>query len=178
MPVIDYLGALPILFSATVNVSPNQAMEENSSQYWHVDPEDVTQVKVFIYLNEIGERAGPFTAMPADRTERLFRARPDYGVGRVPDEEVAEIAGGEPPLVFTGGRGTAVFCDTTRCLHYGSRPGDRPRHLLLLMYSLPTSTWYPLFPGDGEPFHYIQRFQDPRATEEERALLGMDLTPG
>jgi hypothetical protein len=177
VPVIDYLGAMPILFSATVNVSPNEAMEENSSQYWHLDPEDVTQVKVFIYLDEVDARTGPFTALPADKTERLFRAQPDYGIGRVPDETVAELAGPEGPRVFTGGRGTAVFCDTTRCLHFGSRPGDKPRSLLFLMYSLPTSTWFPLFPGDGEAFHYIARFQDARATAEERALLGMELTP-
>lgn len=177
VPVIDYLGAMPILFSATVNVSPNVRMEKNSSQHWHLDPEDVTQVKVFIYLNEVGERSGPFTAVPADRTERLFRARPDYGIGRVADEELPGLVGAAPPLVFTGGRGTAVFCDTTRCLHHGSRPGDSPRHLLFLMYSLPTSTWFPLFPGDGEPFHYIERFQDSRASAEERALLAMDLTP-
>ncbi len=177
VPVIDYLGAMPILFSATVNVSPNEAMEENSSQYWHLDPEDITQVKVFVYLNEVDARTGPFTALPADRTARLFRRRPEYGIGRVADEEVAELAGPEGPRVFTGRRGTAVFCDTTRCLHFGSRPGDRPRHLLFLMYSLPTSTWFPLFPGDGEAFHYLDRFQDARASAEERALLGMDLTP-
>ena len=178
VPVTRYLGALPILFSATVNESRNDRMFENSSQYWHIDPEDITQVKVLIYLNDVDSDTGPFTALSAGLTQTVFDALPEYGVGRLPDERVVEIVGPDREHRFTETEGTAVFCDSAKCLHYGSRPGTRRRYILFLMYSLPTSTWFPLIPGDGQPFLYTDRFQDPAATGVERAILGMELLPG
>jgi len=175
VPITKYFDMLPILAAATVCRSPNATLIDQSSQMFHLDPEDLTQIKLFIYLNDVDDETGPFTAVSSDLSARMI-AELDYGIGRLTDEQVAKVVGPHKARPFLGPAGTGIFCDTNRCFHFGSRPGKRPRDMLFFMYILPTSTWFPLFPGDGEPKTMVSRFLHDQMSPLERILLGLDLT--
>ena len=99
-----------------------------ASQFFHLDPEGLTQAKVFINIFDVDEPEGPFTFIPADDTARILSAirtlRRKQGkphVGRYLDEEVAAVGGADAIVRVKGPRGAGVAVDTSRCLHLGSR---------------------------------------------------------
>jgi hypothetical protein len=53
---------------------------------------------------------------------------------RLSDEEIFSVARADEKIEFTSPRGTVLFVDTSRCFHYGSRAGKRPR--FQMMYGL------------------------------------------
>ncbi len=133
-----YLGSFPALLSANVWYSPNTEFV-GSSQLFHIDGVDQRQVKVFVFLEPVTEESGPLTVIPADATERCFaqlqssgtvKQRPD----RVTDDQMTAL-GDQPGIPLTGPAGTVAFVDTCRCYHFGSRPGNRPRAILMLQFT-------------------------------------------
>jgi hypothetical protein len=148
-PVCCYLGALPILFDIRMTrANPTAKLE--GSQLFHLDLADATQVKVFIYLTPTDARSGPFTALPAELSARVVEAV-GYVRGHVSDEQVAALVGPGRERAFVGRAGTAVLCDTARCLHFGGRVAARhaPRELLMFHYVLPTSVFFLKAQADG-----------------------------
>jgi hypothetical protein len=141
-PVTRYFGMLPILFSVGLNRARADSMLEGTSHYFHLDPEDVTQLKAFVRLGNV-EADRAFHALPANVTDEVIAKLPNYGVGRVTDEKVDELVGAGKTFCGAGPAGHVVFCDTTRCLHFGGRPGRLVRDTLVFHYALPTSTWFP-----------------------------------
>jgi hypothetical protein len=93
-------------------------------------------------------------------------------VGRVQDETVEKLVGAGKTFCGAGPAGHIVFCDTTRCLHFGGRPGRQVRDTLVFHYALPTSTWFPRSDDDGEPRRNL--LPQLRATGDEiwDALIG------
>ena len=174
VPIIRYLGMLPILFSIDISRANKREILDYSSHLYHVDPEDITQMKVFIYINDVDENTGPFTALPANVSADVIQHF-NYRRGRLTDEAVYEFTGNGKELSCTGQKGTATFCDTTRCLHFGGRTIDKTRYMLTLMYALPTSTWFPLHSDDGEARILTSRIT-PKDDEIDMALFGKSLT--
>lgn len=171
-PVTRYLGVLPVLFSLSLMRSPNERLHELSSQFFHRDPEDTREAKVFVHVEDVGGESGPLGLLRADASARVAAAL-RYRTGRLTDEQVFAVVPESACVVFTGPAGTVVFADTARCFHFGSRPGGGPRHVLLLQYVTPFATWFPLFPGDGEGRTHVASLFDDRATPFERRVLGM-----
>ena len=167
-------GVLPILFGFDINRASKKEILKWSSHLYHLDPEDTTQIKVFIYLNDVDECTGPFTALPADRSAVAVKHL-NYAIGRLEDEQVYQAIGYGHEKVCTGSTGTVVFCDTNRCLHYGGRIQERERYVLTIYYSLPTSTWFPLFPGDGERRNLTPLLRPTQDSLIEKAILGEEL---
>jgi hypothetical protein len=135
-----YLGMVPYLNRVDLLYSVPGATEHRiASQLFHVDPEGVTQVKIFVNIFDTDDDAGPFTFIPAHETQRILReirarrrrdGRPH--TGRYTDEEISAV-GGDPSIVTVKGpAGTGVAVDTSRCLHLGSRV--RPGALRLCLY--------------------------------------------
>jgi hypothetical protein len=142
-PIVAYLGFVPVLAKIDVWYSVHDAKAPQSSQLWHLDHADVTQVKVLVNVNEITTESGPMTALDAATSDTLAD-RVGYDLDtryRVTDEEVAEIAGPERLVRFEGPAGTVNFIDTSRCFHFGSRvgPDATPRRLLMAQYLTPYS---------------------------------------
>ena len=145
-PVIRYFGMLPIMTGFGVTLAKNEEFHRKSSQRLHFDPEDRSQLKIFLYLTDVDETSGPFMAAPAKECEFLFE-RPDFILDRQDDAVLDEGLIKE----YHGPAGTAVFADTCRCLHGGGRPGERKRLLLCMEYNMPTHLGSKLWPGDHEP---------------------------
>lgn len=135
-PILDvataYLGAVPLLAGANLWWSPRNETAR-SSQLFHTDNEDWSQLKVLINLQDTCERHGPFTLIPAGRSERVLRET-RYVTGRLDDEAVLARAGADALVRFTGPTGSGGFVDTSRCLHYGSRQILEDRLVLVFQF--------------------------------------------
>lgn len=140
--VTQYIGVLPILNSVNILYSANQSIHEHSSQYSHLDPEGVRQIKVFIYLNEVTNEAGPFTLIPAKQSQAIY---PFYKGGRLTDEFVSKFVEPEDFTPIMGPAGTMILVDTSSCFHFGSRPGKLDRPAILFQYVSPFAMIFPRF---------------------------------
>lgn len=109
------------------------------SQLWHQDPEDRYILKMFVYLSDVDEGAGPFTYAPGTHRKGAVRKRPDHfvdekGAWRTTDEQMAAIVEPEKWITATGPRGTVVFADT-RGYHKGGLARTQDRLMYLCMFT-------------------------------------------
>ena len=141
--VSNYMGMVPLLYRINLLYSPNNEVVEASSQFFHLDPEDVIMSKIFIFVQDVDEDTGPTTALPADRSTIVRRAI-DYRKGRVEDSVVAKHGGAENLVACTGPAGTLAFLDTCRCFHMGSRKASKPRYAIMIQYQTPYAASFPL----------------------------------
>ena len=130
--VTEYLGELPVIGNASIMVSvPNDS--QVASQLYHLDFADEKQVKLFVYVDAVTLDNGPFTFTPVPVTEELLKTY-NYDRGRLSIEQVQEAVGPEREIQVTGSAGTALLCDTSRCLHYGSNRNKSTRVVILIQY--------------------------------------------
>ena len=131
-----YLGQVPVLSRFDMWWSPvNDCLVE--SQFYHYDGEDETQLKIILYLNDVDEQTGPFTLLPAQDSEKVkstkvFAKRRSERLG---DQAVEDIVGKDAVVPILGPAGTLAACDTSRCLHYGSRAKSRDRFILMAQFT-------------------------------------------
>lgn len=104
----------------------------DGSQLFHVDGDCLTQMKCFINIWDVDEGAGPFTCLPRSATNSTLRNR--GLIKSLTDEDVNREAGSLPYIRATGPAGSGLFCDTSRCLHQGSRSRERSRLILLIQF--------------------------------------------
>src|SRR3989344_412906 len=112
---------------------------EYASQRWHRDPEDQKLVKVFLYLNDVDEDAGPFTYLAESheggKWRHLFPQKPPSGSAGndsdIPKEDI---------VVLTGKAGTVIFWDTSG-LHRGGYARKNNRFMYTSIFTTPASVW-------------------------------------
>jgi hypothetical protein len=164
--VSSYMGMLPVLHRISLLYSANDEEVEKSSQFFHLDPEDVVMTKIFVYVEDVDRDTGPTTALPADRST-LVRRRIDYRNSRVPDEAIAEHGGAENLVECTGPAGTMAFLDTCRCFHMGSRVAAKPRYVIMIQYQTPyAAPAAPAGPLPVPPVSYLAIPPNPSVLEE------------
>ncbi len=141
-PVVDavtrYLGTLPILRRVGLWLS-FPAPVDGASRLFHLDPEDFTQVRMFLNVIDVAKPQGPLTFLPANVSEhvlqQLWRDEKTSGV-RTPqlrrwtDQEIFTRSGSAPCVELVGPAGSGAFVDTSRCLHFGSRMDPESMHLV------------------------------------------------
>ncbi len=113
------------------------------SQLWHYDREDKYILKVFVYLNDVDEGAGPFTYAPQTHPKGFLRnSEPAYfvenGVRRTTDEQMGKVVAPEHWRRATGKKGTIVFADT-RGFHKGGEARTSDRLMFTCMFTSPAS---------------------------------------
>ena len=90
--VTAYLGVVPVLKRIDIMYSVAQNNKPKASQLWHLDHDDIRQVKVWVHCSDIGPESGPLTVLDAAHSAELAE-RIDYDMGagyRVPDGQLAE----------------------------------------------------------------------------------------
>lgn len=126
-----------------VTVPTPEGMRPRASQRWHRDQEDQKLVKVFLYLNDVDENAGPFMyvkhAHPAGKWRDLFPRKPPRGSLPMP-ENVDDFIPWPDVEVCTGKAGTIVFCDTSG-LHQGGYAKTKHRLMYTSIYTTSGSPW-------------------------------------
>jgi hypothetical protein len=170
-----YLRVVPVLNTVDVWHSRPVVGEPRSSQLFHLDNADVTQVKLFIHCTDVVGISGPLSVLDAANSRRLAK-KSGYriGDGRVSDERVAEILGDAlEPVALTGPPGTAHFVDTSRCFHFGSRveSNSPPRTVAVLQYLTPYAFTFVRDHREEAPYRHLATEELP---ELQRLVLGIE----
>ncbi len=143
-----YLGMNPKFFysylDVTLPVLPGTPPFR--SQNWHRDPEDRKMCKMFIYLSDVGEGAGPFVYLRGSHIDgrwgNVYPQNPPKG--SYPSEEAVRSAiPKEAEFVCIGKAGAVVFADTAG-LHRGGYATLDERLMFTADYSSPASLRSPL----------------------------------
>lgn len=107
------------------------------SQRWHRDHEDKKVCKVFLYLNDVNEGAGPFIYVRQShyggKWNKTFAQTPPKGT-YPPFEKVEKAIPGDNIKVCTGRAGTIIFCDTMG-LHRGGYAASQKRLMFTAEYA-------------------------------------------
>lgn len=128
--IMGDLGMVPHLESVEVIVSSPTGGGLSASQLWHRDVNDSRLLKLFVYLNDVGDEQGPFTYIPASVSRTVPAIRKHY----LSDEFISRFAPCDSWRTVKGERGTAFLVDTGRCFHCGSR-NTQPRVAYIATYS-------------------------------------------
>jgi len=124
------------------------AEERIASQLWHRDPEEDHVVKVFLYLSDVDESAGPFEYIKGSPAGGRYGDLYAWGCGvkRPPEDEIEQAVAPEDRVVMTGPAGTMFFCDTGG-FHRGGFARVTPRVLAMWSYVSPAA-------GKGHRFEF------------------------
>lgn len=142
-PVLDvanaYLGMLSRLRYYNVWHTFASDAKPRESQLWHRDREDMLIVKMFVYLNDVDEGAGPFTYARGTHRFGPIRGEPAYEleggkVKRTTDEQMDALAPRARWRLSTGAAGTVIFADTNG-YHKGGHARARDRLLYTCMFT-------------------------------------------
>lgn len=169
--VSEYLGVVPFLGTIAVYHSDTVEGVPRSSQLFHCDGDDVTQVKIFIYCSHVDAESGPLTVLDAATTRAVQRRTGYQFRDRLSDDQVRQAVSTAKEHVFLGCPGTTVLLDTSRCFHFGSRvaPDAPPRLVTMVQYQTPYSF---MLPGDSQAGLPFRRLLNPSLTPLQRLVLG------
>ncbi len=112
--------------------------DPRESQLWHRDREDYLIVKVFLYLCDVGDGAGPFTYAPSTHPKGNFRSEAAYSlegnVRRSTDDQMADVISPQKWFKGVGPKGTIIFADT-RGYHRGGLAREQARVMYTAMFT-------------------------------------------
>lgn len=113
--------------------------KSRESQLWHVDREDNYILKMFLYLDDVDEGAGPFTYAPGTQRNGRNRAiEPEFfiegGVRRTTDEQMKAVLPESDWIRCTGKKGTLILADTAG-YHKGGEARTKDRLMYTCMYT-------------------------------------------
>jgi hypothetical protein len=113
----SYLRALDVWRNLPTDAPPKL------SQLWHRDYDDVINLKLFVYLSDVGPESGPFVFAPGTQPGGPRKIEEWH---RLSDEDMEKVIPSSDWLVCTGKAGTVVLADTCG-YHKGGKPtvGDR-----------------------------------------------------
>ena len=113
---------------------------EGGTRMWHRDEEDVSVLKVALYLGEVGPAGGPLEVAPV--LPPVARGVAGYPAYR--DAEMSRIlatAGAARPVAMPGPAGTLAFAETGLLYHRGVPPADGARRAVYFSYFAMPSPW-------------------------------------
>ena len=113
---------------------PDEVAEKGIyANLWHCDARRPSLIKLMLNINDVGDDGGPLQLLTVSRTRQMlkmgYKTRYEYGactdVIDDPDHVVALV----------GSSGTAMLCNTDRCLHKAGVPAKgRHRDLLSMLF--------------------------------------------
>jgi hypothetical protein len=108
------------------------------AELFHRDVDDWRFLKLFVYLTDVDDEAGPHAFVPGSQSApKLLR------IGRYADDQVIESFGPGAIQYYRGPRGTA-FLENTFGLHKGLPPRTRNRLMFQVVYSLSELPYGPI----------------------------------
>ena len=160
--VSNYLGMVPVLYKVSLFYSENESWTDSSSQFYHRDHDDVTQVKAILFISDVTEDAGPLTVVPRKPSTMASKAINYKPKGsRVEDDKMRQLVGGNNIKPLLGPAGTMTLVDTSRCFHLGSRPGRDSRLALFIQYVTPFAFRFPFYGKEPVLFPDLCKPDDP-----------------
>ena len=168
----SYLDVWGKFYFFTLNITDPmpEGSKPQQSQRWHRDSEDKRIPKIFIYLNDVDEGAGPFICVKEShyggKWRSLFRQRPPHG-SRAPYGKVEEIVPKDDIKVCTGRAGTIVFFDTSG-LHKGGYATKKERIMFTGVFASGASYKYTNHRGFRYPDKFWQKLDVAQLCDEAR----------
>ena len=136
--VSAYLGCVPLLAYSSIWYSENKEKFINSSQEFHLDHEDLKQIKGFLYLDDIDENNGAMNLFPLKSSSKVIEEI-NYNTSqekkRVKDDAFVKYE--NEKIVCKGKKGTLYLVDTSQCFHCGARKSSKSRLLLMFQFITP-----------------------------------------
>lgn len=145
--VNNYLGSKAKLTGCDIWYNYGENKEEPSftkTQLFHCDrgPQK-SYIKVFICLEEINSKNGPFTFYDAENTSKFIdklslihkNKKLNQTNNLYHDNDVYHFFKEDSKKKFVGQVGDLLMCDVTRVLHQGARIEEGERLILMLVYS-------------------------------------------
>ncbi|MEH1927163.1 phytanoyl-CoA dioxygenase [Nostoc sp.] len=128
----NYIG-LPVAFHGVHLRKDFPSKHQFGTLLWHSDAEDRRIIKIFIYLNDVEQKTGPFEYIPRSLTSlfswnyfRLYYKLWKSGYMGIDDEEVKPVIPKSAWKSCPGPAGTVILVDTKNALHHGTvRTEDR-----------------------------------------------------
>lgn len=148
----QYIGCKPTISAIGLRWSYPQEGTGTGLQGFHRDCDDWRFIKVFAYLTDVDEGAGPHVYVSGSHRERCSVRLTPYA-----DEEVAARYGQQKMVSVTGPAGT-LFAVDTHGVHKGLLPSSTPRLLLQIQYSLLPVYMYSYAPTAGLQTDRIDRY--------------------
>jgi hypothetical protein len=132
------------------NIPTHEAPRE--SQLWHRDPEDRYILKMFVYLTDVDEGAGPLSYAPGTHAQGTIKSDAEatlvregnVTVRRSDDRQMHAVVPKQHWITATGAKGTVVLADT-RGYHKGGHACTRDRILYMCMYCSQANTYPDVF---------------------------------
>lgn len=148
--VQQYLGCPPVHDQTncwwSIGHRTNHRTMKSDAQLFHQDRDYVRFVKVFIYLNDVGEENGPHTYISGSARDYEQHVPENYRPGqRLEDDYLSTQYSPDRMITFTGKQGTVILEDTS-----GFHKGNPvlKGHRLMLQFEYCCS----LFGGSGRAF--------------------------
>ena len=172
LPIItQYIGSLPILAKASYWYSPNEENVPGRSQSWHMDSEDVRQLKVMIPIEKINQENGALALVSANKSQEIFKKFINKNIVnkrnvKINDEIFENEIISDDKISINLNEDDIGFIDTCRCYHYGSRKSKRPRKLMILHFTSAYSLYVPIFRrkikicGNNKALDMVHIFKD------------------
>ena len=126
----QYIGCKPTISAIGLRWSYPQPGSGKGLQGFHRDCDDWRFIKVFVYLTDVDDAAGPHVYVGGTHQEHCSVRLQAYS-----DAEVGSRYGAHRISRVTGPAGTGFAVDT-RGIHKGQVPTQKPRLLLQIQYSL------------------------------------------
>ena len=131
-----YLGLWPRLHAIGAWLNFPTEGDATEAQLWHRDPEDFRLIKVFIYLNDVGDESGPFSYIrrthPFSEGAAMIPAHSDSK--RITDDEMRRTFPKSTWLSCVGPAKTMILADTVG-YHRGGKPTKGSRILVTFTYT-------------------------------------------
>jgi hypothetical protein len=118
------------------------------SQLWHRDPEDRYVLKIFVYLTNVDEGAGPLSYAPGTHVQGAVKTAVESklvregqtNVRRSDDAQMDAVVPRKDWITAIGPKGTVVLADT-RGYHKGGWARERERILYTCMFNSQASRY-------------------------------------
>lgn len=169
----EYLGVVPVLSSVQVWYSRFDGRGANRGRLFHLDPEDVSAMRVFVYCSDVDSTEGPLVVLPArasDAIQRALNVRCGGTFLPLSDEKIGAFIQPTDLSRVIGPAGTVVLIDTCRCYHYGSRVESAASRTFAVFTLLAPSAL--VLPIDYRPALPLTHLATPDSPLLERLVLG------
>jgi hypothetical protein len=144
--VSSILGAKPTISYMTAWWSLPGRGDAEHAELFHRDYDDLRFIKLFLYLTDVDENAGPHNFVRGSHRRDKMLARIRFS-----EEEVAANYPAEDRLRLVGKVGT-TFLENTFGLHRGIPPVSKPRLIFQILYSL-----CPYIGGPRRPLRSVEK---------------------
>ena len=138
--IANYLNGLPVLQSAYFWKSVPFETNHLGSQNWHMDNNDIRQIRFFLALNDINEKNGAIDYFPSGISREIYQTfsttdKNNFRNKKRSDEEFSEFESEAKKILCK--KGQSFYLDVGNCYHRGSRDMQSDRNVFVLQFVTP-----------------------------------------